>query len=103
MDASKVLGLWKIISAQYTLTISGSGRFYQLPPGALDRAHELDSMRKKGKILALVHGIPILVKVLKSIRQSNHLIIYPGHYRDTDRLRHGNHQWCCSFDRLRVS
>ncbi|KAL8937649.1 MAG: hypothetical protein Q9216_004321, partial [Gyalolechia sp. 2 TL-2023] len=38
------------------------GAIYQLAPGAMDRARELDSMRKKGQILGPLHGIPILVK-----------------------------------------
>ncbi|KAL8902973.1 MAG: hypothetical protein Q9207_004246 [Kuettlingeria erythrocarpa] len=38
------------------------GAIYQLAPGAVDRARELDSMRKKGQILGPFHGIPILVK-----------------------------------------
>ncbi|KAL8806995.1 MAG: hypothetical protein Q9182_000976 [Xanthomendoza sp. 2 TL-2023] len=38
------------------------GAIYQLSPGALDRARELDSMRKNGKILGPLHGIPILLK-----------------------------------------
>lgn len=39
------------------------GAVYQLAPGALERARELDSMREKGIVLGPLHGIPILIKV----------------------------------------
>lgn len=39
------------------------GAVYQLAPGALDRARELDSMRQNGNVLGPLHGVPILVKV----------------------------------------
>ncbi len=39
------------------------GAVYQLAPGAMDRAHELDSLRESGKYLGAFHGIPILIKV----------------------------------------
>lgn len=35
---------------------------YQLAPGALDRAKELDDMRARGQVLGPLHGIPILLK-----------------------------------------
>ncbi|MCJ1349375.1 hypothetical protein MMC31_007615 [Peltigera leucophlebia] len=38
------------------------GAVYQLAPGALDRARELDSMRQNGNVLGPLHGVPILVK-----------------------------------------
>ena len=39
------------------------GAVYQLTPGAMDRAREMDALRKEGKILGALHGIPVLVKV----------------------------------------
>ena len=39
------------------------GAVYQLSPGAIDRACEMDPLRQEGKILGPMHGIPILVKV----------------------------------------
>ncbi|KAL8965865.1 MAG: hypothetical protein Q9183_003649 [Haloplaca sp. 2 TL-2023] len=50
------------------------GAIYQLAPGAMDRARELDSMRQKGQILGPLHGIPILVKVCISKHQTYHLL-----------------------------
>ncbi|KAL8823961.1 MAG: hypothetical protein Q9191_005407 [Dirinaria sp. TL-2023a] len=38
------------------------GAVYQLAPGAMDRARQLDTLRQDGKILGALHGIPILVK-----------------------------------------
>lgn len=38
------------------------GAVYQLAPGAMDRAREMDRLRHDGKILGALHGIPILVK-----------------------------------------
>ncbi|KAI1297077.1 amidase family protein [Xylaria venustula] len=35
---------------------------YQLAPGAIDRAEELDKMRSNGVVLGPLHGIPILLK-----------------------------------------
>ena len=39
------------------------GAVYQLSPGAMDRAREMDALRQQGKVLGTLHGIPILVKV----------------------------------------
>lgn len=36
---------------------------YELAPGAMDRAKELDELRSKGTVLGPLHGIPVLVKV----------------------------------------
>ena len=44
------------------------GAVYQLAPGAIDRARELDSLRQSGKHLGPFHGIPILVKVCSIAR-----------------------------------
>ena len=39
------------------------GAVYQLAPGAVDRARELDTLRLQGNLIGPLHGIPILVKV----------------------------------------
>ena len=39
------------------------GAVYQLAPGAMDRAREMDALRQEGKVLGALHGIPILIKV----------------------------------------
>lgn len=44
------------------------GAVYQLAPGAMDRAREMDALRQEGKILGALHGIPILVKVGKVVQ-----------------------------------
>lgn len=44
------------------------GAVYQLAPGAMDRARELDALRQNGKILGPLHGIPVLVKVCRYIQ-----------------------------------
>ena len=41
---------------------------YQLAPGAMDRAREMDSLRQSGKYLGPVHGIPVLIKVSQIAR-----------------------------------
>lgn len=38
------------------------GAVYQLAPGAMDRASEMDALRQDGTILGALHGIPILFK-----------------------------------------
>ncbi|KAG6989772.1 amidase [Physcia stellaris] len=38
------------------------GAVYQLAPGAMERAQELDSLRQSGKTLGPFHGIPVLIK-----------------------------------------
>ncbi|KAL8746982.1 MAG: hypothetical protein Q9190_001061 [Brigantiaea leucoxantha] len=38
------------------------GAVYQLAPGAVDRARELDTLRLQGNLIGPLHGIPILVK-----------------------------------------
>ena len=38
------------------------GAIYQLAPGAIEGARELDVMRGAGKLLGPFHGIPVLVK-----------------------------------------
>ena len=50
------------------------GAVYQLAPGAMERAREMDSMRLAGKILGPLHGIPVLLKVWQ-----NHLQTYARH------------------------
>lgn len=42
------------------------GAVYQLAPGAMDRAREMDALRQEGKILGDFHGIPVLIKVGKA-------------------------------------
>ena len=39
------------------------GAVYQLAPGAMERAQEMDSLRQSGKTLGSFHGIPVLIKV----------------------------------------
>ena len=40
---------------------------YELAPGAMSRARELDELRSKGSILGPLHGIPVLVKVRRCL------------------------------------
>ena len=39
------------------------GAVYQLAPGAMERARQMDMMRLSGKFLGPLHGIPVLLKV----------------------------------------
>lgn len=43
------------------------GAVYQLAPGAMDRARELDALRQNGKLMGPLHGIPVLVKVFRCL------------------------------------
>jgi amidase len=36
---------------------------YQLAPGAMARAKEMDNLRAQGSVLGPLHGIPIILKV----------------------------------------
>lgn len=40
---------------------------WELAPGALQRAEELDMSREEGQFLGPLHGIPILIKVIKPL------------------------------------
>lgn len=50
------------------------GAVYQLAPGAMDRASEMDALRQDGTILGALHGIPILFKVGKVVQLSDYLL-----------------------------
>ena len=65
------------------------GAVYQLTPGAMDRAREMDALRQEGKVLGALHGIPILVKVGGAARfeMSIKNAIGKYRYRRSFRLR----------------
>ena len=48
------------------------GAVYQLAPGAMERAREMDALRLAGKILEPLHGIPVLLKVWQSHLRTHH-------------------------------
>lgn len=59
----------QILNEYYRQILSYNGylkAIYQLAPGALDRAKELDTKRTRGEFLGPLHGIPILLKALQS-------------------------------------
>lgn len=60
----------EILSQYYSQILAYNGYLkavYQLTPSALKRARELDALRAQGKVLGPLHGIPVLLKVLKSL------------------------------------
>ena len=47
------------------------GAVYQLAPGGMERAREMDSLRLAGMILGPLHGIPVLLKVWQNYLQTH--------------------------------
>lgn len=59
----------QIVREYYRAIFSFNGYLnavYELAPGAIQRAEDLDRTRNEGTVLSALHGIPVLLKVCPS-------------------------------------
>jgi Amidase len=70
---------------------------YELAPGALQRAQELDTKRAQGEYLGPLHGIPVLIKVSLLFHMESTLRCLSGQHLYSPESGYGHHCWRCGY------